>query len=114
MTLKKISKVILIAILVLIFSLFWKIYLLSIATGILLIFLFLKWYQLISEELVIYHVIQNSCKVKYDYIIELLGEKIKASINRLKRKGIIEQLDDFIILKQTDYRCYFFRKGKRK
>ena len=68
---------------------------------------FIKWYQLIIEELLIYKLFRHGKMMKYDQIVDMFGKKAISAIKRLKKKDIISRSDDNILLEINDFKFSF-------
>ncbi len=102
--LRKLTYFILILLILIFIFLFRSNYIISSVLFLVTIFSAYKWYILLSEELIIYQLMKNSNRMELDGLIDLFGEKAKKMTENLKKKEIVEQNDNLIILKLKDYR----------
>lgn len=102
--LKKLTILILLLLLIAITLLFFKFYLWPLFLMIAICCLSYKWHLLLTEELIVYHLMRNVPKVGINAINKDFGKKSIKAISGLIKKGIVEKIDDFIVLKVDSYK----------
>ena len=70
----------------------------------LITYLSYKWYFLLNEELIIYHLMRNSNRMEFKRLVEFFGKKANKIVRKLINKNILEMDDSYIILKINDYK----------
>lgn len=88
-------------------------YVIGLIAVLIIIILLLFWYRFLGEEICIYQLKQNSGKLKYEYLIDVLSRK-KADkvIRRLQDKRIIEMNEDIISLLNLNQLSTFEERRK--
>ena len=102
--LRTLTFLILMLLLMIIGAIIWKNYVFSLLLFSLLLFLFYRWYILLTEELIIYRLMNSNNKMGLDRLIDDFGKKTIKAVKNLKDKKLVEQDGDDIILKKKEFK----------
>ena len=112
-TLEKLSTLLLVAGIIVIFSLFLKYFWISVVIGIIFVVLCPIWFRVLSEELVISFIKRNHGHCRYDELVEEYSEKITSIVSRLEKQSIVKIQDGEISLIDENYPCTFDKFRRR-
>jgi hypothetical protein len=102
--LRKLTFLIIIIIAAFTFLLATKNYLPSMILITVTFYLGIKWYHMMIEELVVYRIMRNGKKIKYDILLDEFGKKAISAIKRLVRKDIAQQVNNDVVLKVSQFK----------
>jgi hypothetical protein len=112
--LRKLTFLILIIVFLIFVAFYFKYYTFLLALLLLLILLCYKWYVIVTEEFIVYQLMNSNGKIECGKLIDQYGKKVKIALKNLKKRKIVEQDGKVVILIKEDYQFSLKQMGSKR